>query len=309
MQYQVSRTAVLGIAAFTFAVASTASAQGTTTDSTRRTTSSTRVTSSQRIPVRKDASGTTTTESSGAIARPNADSLAHADSIAAADRARQDSIANVERMRQDSIANAERMRQDSIANAERMRADSIARADSLMRAAELRRRMAGAGLYFQIGGGASIPRGNFDNFFDRGYNVTGSLGWQPAVSPLGIRFDVGYDRFNSTGATGSSDKPSVWSGLAEATLKAPHWWAVQPYLIAGGGVSRFSNYGNTPTYMTSIGGTTSSGATMTKGQWNAGGGIGFGVGTARLFVESRYMHVATPNNATSFVPVIVGLSF
>jgi hypothetical protein len=47
---------------------------------------------------------------------------------------------------------------------------------------------------------------------------------------------------------------------------------------------------------------------MTKGQWNAGGGLGFGLGNMRLFVESRYMRVATPNNATTFVPVIVGIS-
>ena len=314
MRKQLSTSIVCGLAAvLTLGLASAASAQST--DSTK-TTTRTRVTSSKRIPVRKDASATTTTESGGAIAAtPNADSVARADSIAKADavmRAQQDSIAAANRMRQDSIAAADRARQDSIALAERTRADSIARADSLMRWNANRAKLADYGLYFQAAAGPTIPRGNFNEFFQRGYDITGSIGYHPMVSPIGVRFDVAYDRFNARSGTTGSSNPTIWSGLGELTVRIPKMWAVSPYLIGGGGVSRFSNYGGTTGFVNSISGATGAAldnnSTMTKGQWNAGGGIGFGLGNLKLFVESRYMHVATPGEPTTFVPVVFGIS-
>jgi len=278
MTRHLSTSIVCGLAAVvTLGLAGTANAQST--DSTRASTSRARVTSSRRIPVRKDAANTTTTESAGAVAptpTPNADSAAAA-------------------ARQDSIANAERMRQDSIANAARMRQDSIARADSIARWNLAHMRRPGTGLYFQVAAGPSYPKSDFDNGFDRGFDVTGSVGYHPMVSPVGIRFDVGYDRFNPTASiTGTSDKLALWSGLADVTLRIPKMWAVSPYLLAGGGVAHFSSYGTSDS--------------MTKGQWNAGGGIGFGLGNVKLFVESRYMHIATPNTATTYVPIVLGIS-
>ena len=75
-------------------------------------------------------------------------------------------------------------------------------------------------------------------------------------------------------------------------------------------MSRFSNYSGTTAFLNSINGATGSNnnETLTKGQWNVGGGIGFGVGNLRLFAESRYMHIATPGQATTFVPIIFGIS-
>ena len=290
---------VLGIAAvLTVGVAGSASAQSTTTTTRSKTT----VTSSRRIPVRKDGSGTTTTESAGSIASPNADSL-RADSLANIEKMRQDSIANVERMRQDSIANAERMRQDSIAAVERARQDSIAaaqaaqaRADSIAAAERERIRQLSKGdVYFRIGAGVSRPTGDFSNAVKQGFNVTGSLGWHKYNSPIGIRADVGYDRFSlQSGLTGNN--PNIWSGLGELTLKIPQVMAVSPYAVAGGGFYRFSDSG------------TGSSST-TKGGWNVGGGINFGMGAAKLFLESRFMHVNTPTTATTYYPIILGFQF
>ncbi|HWE42070.1 MAG TPA: hypothetical protein VG432_06180 [Gemmatimonadaceae bacterium] len=280
---------------FTLGLAGTANAQQTTDSTVNR--SKAKVTSTRRIPVRKDA---VTSESAGAVApAPNADSLAaaaRADSIANAERMRQDSIANAERMRQDSIAAAQRRYQDSVATAERMRADSIARADSIRAWNLAHMRRAGWGPYFQIAAGPSMPKSDFKAGFNSGFNVTGSFGYHPWTSPIGVRFDAAYDRFGAkSGVIGTSSNLSVWSGLADLTLRVPRMWAVSPYLIAGGGLSHFSDFGGT--------------GSTTKGQWNAGGGIGFGLGNVKLFVESRYMHVATPNTATKYLPVVLGISF
>lgn len=314
MKSLVNKSALFGAAtALMVGLATTAAAQQTT-DTTRRTTrSTTSVTSSQRIPVRKDAAGTVSSEASGAIAQPNADSL-RADSIANAERMRQDSInaanAAAERARQDSIAAVERARQDSIAAAEaRARAiqDSIARADSIAR---WRRMMVGRGFYASIGAGASVPTSDIKTYYDPGFNVTGSLGWMPLESPIGVRFDVAYDRWNARSALGAgADDPSIWSGTGEVTLGLPFFSLVSPYLVAGGGIARFSGYGNgTTTTATGPYGTTTDNS-FTKGVWNAGGGISFGIGMTRLFLESRYTSIATPGTTSKYFPIVLGLTF
>jgi hypothetical protein len=277
MKHQLSKSVALGIAAaLTFGFAETAGAQATDTTRTRTVTRSrTTVTSSRRIPVRKDESGTTTSEASGSLApQPNADSLA------AVERARQDSIAAAElviKMHNDSIARA-----DSIAAAERERIRRLSKGD----------------LYFRLGAGASIPQSDFSNAYKTGFNVTGSLGYHKWNSPLGVRLDVGYDHFSPKSALSSLgvSNSNIWSGLGEVTLKVPGAMAVTPYAVGGGGFYHFSSTGS---------GTKST----TKGGWNAGAGLTFGVGMAKLFIEGRYMHVATPTTATKYIPVILGFSF
>jgi hypothetical protein len=303
MQYRLSKTVALGIAAaLTFGFAGSAAAQVTDSVKTTTTTrSKTTVTSSRRIPVRKDESGITSTESAGSLARPNADSI-RADSIANAERMRQDSIANVERMRQDSIATAERLRQEELARIERARQDSIAaaqaaqaRADSIARAeAERLRQLAKGDVYFRLGAGVSLPQSDFKNGVNNGFNVTGSAGWHKWNSPIGLRLDVGFDRFGVKG--GGSSNANIWSGLGEVTLKIPQVLAVSPYLVAGGGVYRLST-------------SDPSSKSSTKGGWDAGGGITFGVGMAKLFIEGRYNNVSTEFVKTKYVPVILGISF
>jgi len=304
MQYRLSKTVAIGVAAvLSLGFAGSAAAQVTSDTVTR---SKTTVTSSRRISVRKD--GTTSTEQAGTLV-PNADSL-RADSIANAERMRQDSIANAERIRQDSIANAERIRQDSIANAERIRQDSIAtaerlrqeelarieraRQDSIAAAEAARlRQLAKGNVYFRLGAGVSLPQADFADDFKNGFNVTGSAGWHKWNSPLGLRLDVGYDRFSLKGA---SENASILSGVGDVTFKIPQVLAVSPYLVAGGGIYRLNS-------------SVANSESVTKGGWNAGGGLTFGVGMAKLFIEGRYTNVSTEGVATKFIPVILGISF
>jgi hypothetical protein len=293
MQYRLSKTVAVGVAAvLSLGFAGSAAAQVTSDTVTR---SKTTVTSSRRISVRKD--GTTSTEQAGTLV-PNADSL-RADSIANAERMRQDSIANAERIRQDSIATAERLRQEELARIERARQDSIAaaeraRQDSIAAAeAERLRRLAKGNVYFRLGAGVSLPQADFADNFKNGFNVTGSAGWHKWNSPIGLRVDVGYDRFSLKGA---SENASILSGVGDVTLKIPQVLAVSPYLVAGGGIYRLNS-------------SVANSESVTKGGWNAGGGLTFGVGMAKLFIEGRYTNVSTEGVATKFIPVILGISF
>ena len=249
-------------------------------------------TSSQRIPVRKDTYGRTTTESGGQVANEQArlDSL-RADSIAAAERARQDSLAALERARQDSLAAIERARQDSIARAEEAR-----------RQEELRRQQMmarwGNGMYFGLGGGTQFLQGYLDDAFSKGFNATGFVGWQPMNSPLGLRFDVTYDHMRGTdidtglGEVEVEDMRLI-SGLAEATMRfGSPMSMVRPYLIGGGGVHHFQNYD-----VSGGSGGESDDASSTRAGENGGAGLQFMIGRAYLFVESRYMHVFTMEEA------------
>jgi hypothetical protein len=298
MQRRITRFLPLAVA---IALTAGFTTEGAAQDTTR---SRTRVTSTRRIPVQKE--GTTVTESPGAI---SADSAARADSIAAAERARQDSIAAVERARQDSIAAAERARQEELARIERARQDSIAaaeraRQDSIAAAerarAERFRLGRFGGWYFNLGGGAAIPMGDFDDLYGTGWNVTGSAGWHPTDSPFGVRFDATYDRLNGEsipagGPTELADA-SILAGLGEVTLRIPRALGLNPYFVGGGGIYRFSDYG---------GGNESA----TEWGWNAGGGLRFGWGFTSLFVEARYMSVGTPGDRAEYVPVILGITF
>jgi opacity protein-like surface antigen len=285
---------------------------GWTTEGTAQDTTRARVTSERRIPVQKE--GTTVSEDRGAI---SADSIARADSIAAAERARQDSVAAVERARQDSIAAAERARQEAIAAAERARQDSIAAAErarleaiaAAERARQERFRVGRfGGWYFNLGGGASIPMGDFDDLYGTGWNVTASAGWHPTESPFGVRFDLAYDRLNGEvppGGPGQLADAAVWAGLAEATLRIPRALGLNPYIVAGGGAYRFSDYGSQNGTSIYDGASASS----TEWGWNAGGGLRFGWGFTSLFVEARYMSVGTPGDRAEWVPVILGITF
>ena len=299
MQRRIIRFFPLAVA---IALTAGITAEGAAQDTTR---SQTRVTSTRRIPVQKE--GTTVTESPGAISQ---DSIARADSIAAAERARADSIAAAERARADSIAAAERARQEELARIERARLDSIAAAEAARLAAIAAAEAAAAerfrvgrfhGWYFNLGGGISMPTGAIDDLYGNGWNVTGSVGWHPTESPFGIRFDATYDRLNgesipSGGPTELADA-SVLAGLGEVTLRIPKALGLNPYIVGGGGVYRFSDYGGANNEST------------TEFGWNVGGGLRFGWGFTSLFVESRYMSVGTPGETATWVPIILGITF
>jgi hypothetical protein len=260
-----------------------------------------RVTSTRRIPVQKmeEARGAIATDSA-ALADSLARERARQDSIDAANRARQDSIDAAERARQEELARIERARQEELARIERARQDSIAAAERARLAAEERFRAGRfGGWYFNLGAGASMPMGDFDDMYGTGFNVTGSVGWHPTESAFGIRFDASYDRLNGEdppGAVPMLEDASIFSGLGEVTLRIPRALGLNPYIVGGGGVYRFSDYGG-------------SSESQTEWGWNAGGGLRFGWGFTSLFVEARYMSVGTPGDRAEWVPIILGITF
>lgn len=295
-------------AALVFGAVSTASAQ---TDTTRRATSQ------QRVRVTKESSGEVATKRDSAFIR---------DSIARIEAARRDSAA-----RADSLANLERMRRDSIARDSSARADSAARAAAVttpppttdtVRSPVLPSMSSDSygtrrnGWYLGLGGGAAVPTGTMSDFYKAGFGVTVPIGWQPPNAAFGIRFDLGYSRFNGKSAENNAlgfqpDDPNIWSATGNLTLDLLKFGESRRgalYLVGGGGVYRFTDFfsGDRTDNETE---SAFEGKPTTKGGLTGGAGLAFPIGGASVFVETRYTNAFTEGNNTRWVPVMLGLKW
>jgi len=85
---------------------------------------------------------------------------------------------------------------------------------------------------FGIAGGGSIPTSDLSNGANTGFNVTGTVGVNPQLIPLGIRIDGAYNRFGlKNGASGDIHFTSVTGNLV---YKFPSP-TLSPYAIGGAG--------------------------------------------------------------------------
>jgi opacity protein-like surface antigen len=177
------------------------------------------------------------------------------------------------------------------------------------------------GWYIGVAGAAEIPSSNFNNVYRTGWGVEVPIGWDPVNSPLGIRANLGYATLRSkTDLPFTVNNPQIWQAVADLKLRAPfqHGLLSAIYGVGGGGAYVFRNYGSpsttivtttTPgaTYQTIYGSSNSS--STTRFGWNAGGGIQFGIGSAALYAESRYVHVSMPGAGSSYIPIALGLTW
>ncbi|MGH7709760.1 MAG: hypothetical protein ACREOG_00660, partial [Gemmatimonadaceae bacterium] len=90
-----------------------------------------------------------------------------------------------------------------------------------------------------IGGGASIPTGDFADIYETGYNVQGSLLINVAGFPINLRTDVNYsqlklkDLLTSPGAAGyGDDAAKLFGGLVNLTVPLGAG-PIRPYVVAG----------------------------------------------------------------------------
>ena len=327
----------------------------TKTTGTTRTTR-TKVTSQKRIPVSKKEVGgevslpAQTQANQDSLARleqMRRDSIARMDSIAMVERARQDSLNAIAKARQDSIDAANKAREDSIEAVAKARQDSIARADSINQANALRRShmKLNGGWYLGLATGPSSPMGDFHNLgYGTGWNVTVPIGYQSNNQVLGIRLDLAYNSFNSaadqtftsgTGTAGTTitftnPSPKVYSAVLNGTLRFPFGAENRNgfYLLAGGGLYMFRNFGNGSLLAGYLGNSViepeDTGVSKNINKWgvNGGAGVDFGIGRSSLFLESRFENVfagsSDPNfdtlfgnhgNNLRFVPVVLGIRF
>ena len=176
-----------------------------------------------------------------------------------------------------------------------------------------------AGLGFGASVGANVPNGEFADGAQTGLVANGFVG--VGTGRFGLRGELFWSRSDLDNAfirkVGNAVLPSdanigdVTGNVnmvgASANLVLPLMQSiVKPYLIGGVGVYRRR-------VSQDIRGTVDEFKSLRDTQTNLGynGGLGLSIGGAgpSLFIEARYVSVATTPNRTKFVPVVIGFSF
>jgi hypothetical protein len=147
---------------------------------------------------------------------------------------------------------------------------------------------------FGVGGGLTIPIGDFGDVAKTGWHGLGIIGYQ-LQSGLGLRGDFYYGQNNSDP---SGAKFKLAGGLANVSYSFSGKSSITPYVIGSIGYFNFKADG---------GGASSS---ESKVAFGGGGGIKFKAGSdSHFFVESRYLTINTSGSNANFIPITVGITF
>jgi outer membrane protein with beta-barrel domain len=157
---------------------------------------------------------------------------------------------------------------------------------------------AGAQASLGLGGGPTIPVGDFKTSYSTGYNVLTTLDVHAPHVPLRLRFDGMFNHLSGrTSQFGTVvGRSQVWTVNANlvADFRVAPGMPLVPYLIGGLGY-----------YNANVGVS----GTGRGGDFGVNGGAGLRVPLAglALFGEARYHHVYTPGTRLDMVPISVGV--
>ena len=156
---------------------------------------------------------------------------------------------------------------------------------------------------FGIGGGVTIPLGDFADGVGMGFHGNALVQFTPAGSPVGIRVDGMYSRFSFDDLDDANYQ--LISGTANAvyTFQTAESSMFHPYLIAGvGAYNNKATFGDVSDSETKLG-------------INAGAGFDYNAGGAVIFVEGRFHNVFLGDDSEvgpsslNMVPITVGVKF
>ena len=152
-----------------------------------------------------------------------------------------------------------------------------------------------------IAAGATVPTGDFSDAYGTGFNIMGTLGFQPAAMPVGVRFDLMYHSLpgEDVGGLVEFDDLNIIAGAANAVLTVSNTGGVRPYLIGGVGLYRADG---------------GEGEATTDFGINGGAGLEFGLAGFSTFLEARYHSVFIDDEGTdvgnlNLIPIVFGLRF
>ena len=147
------------------------------------------------------------------------------------------------------------------------------------------------GIRFGVGGGVTLPMGNYGDFDKGGCHLVGrdsvpdlAFGDPPSVR-RDVRSDVARCRQRQDHVDRRHGRSAVPSGDRAAS--------VRPYVLGGLGVYNVDAGGGSETDFT----------------FGFGGGILFGIGTMHAFLEARYMSIQASGTSLPFIPISLGVMF
>jgi hypothetical protein len=161
-----------------------------------------------------------------------------------------------------------------------------------------------------VGGGVSVPTGDFKKAFDNGYNAQAFLQIKPPGLPVSLRVTGTFNRFDlkdvQVGTGGETNGYGQIAGaLANVTLHLP-LGPISPYIMAGLGALNFK---------TSVeAGSTDVNDSQTKFAINGGAGLAIKLGRMDAYVEGRVANVYTDEGVidkktVEYIPVTFGIIF
>ena len=160
------------------------------------------------------------------------------------------------------------------------------------------------GAKFSVGGGVTLPLGDFGDVANTGFHGLAAVGFQPANLPVGFQIDGMYNRFGLDDAftLGDDVNSQIIQGTANVvyTFTTAEESTFHPYLIGGVGLYNFKFTGDDVPDGTE---------SNTDFGINAGAGFDFQAGSVGLFVEGRFHNVFTEDESTNFIPITVGIRF
>ena len=158
------------------------------------------------------------------------------------------------------------------------------------------------GAKFSVGGGLTLPLGDFGDVAGTGFHGLAAVGFQPANLPVGFQIDGMYQRFGFEDAPDDFDANfQIIQGTANVvyTFVTAEESTFHPYLIGGVGLYNAKATGDDVPDSES----------ETDFGINAGAGFDFQAGSVGLFVEGRFHNVFSDPDNTNFIPITVGIRF
>ena len=155
---------------------------------------------------------------------------------------------------------------------------------------------------FSVGGGLTLPLGDFGDAASTGWHGMAAVGFQPANLPVGFQLDGMYQRFGFDNVPDGFDAHTrVFQGTANVvyTFTTAEESTFHPYLIGGVGLYNAKASGDDIPDSDS----------NTDFGINAGAGFDFQAGAVGLFVEGRFHNVFSDPDNTNFIPITVGVRF
>jgi hypothetical protein len=154
---------------------------------------------------------------------------------------------------------------------------------------------------FGLGGGISIPLGDFGDGANVGWQGTGAVTFAPENSALGFQIDGTYSQFGLDGPLDVNSRFIYGTGNVVYTFSTAPDTRFRPYLIGGAGIYNIGFTGDDADL---------AGDSSTEFGINAGAGFNFDAGGTGLFIEGRFHNVFGdgPSDA-QFIPITVGVRF
>jgi len=144
------------------------------------------------------------------------------------------------------------------------------------------------GIRFGLGGGLTLPTGDYGTFDKTGWHLLGLIQLPISNSPIHLRFDALYGSTSHKGGGGSTTLTGATADLLYHIGERAS--SVRPYVLGGLGIYNVSD-----------------GSSATKFAYGLGGGILFGLGGSHAFLEGRYVSVQTSGSSLTFFPITLGV--